>query len=96
MVAPLLIGLDGKEKMSKSLGNYVALTDSADEMFGKIMSIPDSLIVHYYEFALHAGESLREEVKGRLTKENPRDIKLSLAQAITLRYHGEKGAERAV
>ncbi len=96
VLLPLLVGLDGKHKMSKSLGNYVALTDSADEMVGKIMSIPDSLIPHYAQFA--ALVSLEELIvlKKRLDGgENPRNAKLEIAERIAGVYHGKEKAQKA-
>lgn len=95
IILPLLIGIDGKEKMSKSLGNYIALNDSADNMFGKMMSIPDSLIAHYYEFAAFSRKSEIELVKNKLKKENPRDIKLDLAELATSLYKGKAAGKSA-
>lgn len=86
-----LIGLDGKEKMSKSLGNYIALTDSPEEMFGKVMSIPDNLIGHYFELCTEVPEKGIKEIK----KQQPRDQKVRLAKEIVGIYHGKKRAERA-
>jgi tyrosyl-tRNA synthetase len=87
MVMPILEGLDGHQKMSKSLGNYVALTAPPGEMFGKIMSISDTLMARYYEVLLR--ESLPAEM-------HPMDAKKSLARRITVRFHGEKAAGRAL
>ncbi|MDO8600258.1 MAG: tyrosine--tRNA ligase [bacterium] len=94
VLLPLLIGLDGKHKMSKSLGNYIALTDSADEMVGKIMSIPDSLIFHYAELAafVPVDELPRWDPKD---SKNPRDLKLELAERVAGLYHGKEKARRA-
>ncbi len=78
MVMPILEGLDGKQKMSKSLGNYVALNESPAEMFGKLMSISDDLMPRYYEVLLH------HELPGG---EHPMEAKKSLARAITARFH---------
>src|SRR3989338_3820894 len=89
VIMPLLLGTDGKEKMSKSLGNYIAINDSADEIFGKIMSVPDSLIIHYYEFAAFSDKGEIEAAEKRLEKENPRDVKFDLAEKITSLYKGE-------
>lgn len=84
---PLLEGTDGVQKMSKSLGNYIALNDSPRTMFGKIMSLPDTLMEKYYilltDIAFH-------EIKD----EHPRDLKLKLAQAIVAQFYGEKEALR--
>lgn len=86
-----LIGLDGKEKMSKSLGNYIALTDPAEEMFGKVMSLPDNLIRHYFELCTEVPE---KDIKA-IEKHKPRDQKVALAREIVRIYHGAKGAEGA-
>jgi len=88
-------GLDGKGKMSKSLGNYIGLEDSAEDKFGKIMSIPDSLIISY--LTVHTDVSLEEiREKEKKLKEggNPMEVKLFLATALTKRYHGEKVAQQ--
>ena len=97
MTFPLLVGLDGVEKMSKSLGNGVGITDPPDDMFGKIMSIPDSIMLDYYRLLLKTPEDELAEM-GRCMKAgdvNPRDVKLDLAQAIVRRYHGEQASAAA-
>ncbi len=86
MVMPILEGLDGKQKMSKSLGNYVALNESPADMFGKIMSISDELMPRYYEVLLR--ETLPEGM-------HPMEAKKSLAQRITARFHSEDEGARA-
>ncbi len=87
----LLVGLDGKEKMSKSLDNYVAISDEPADMYGKIMSIPDSAIVEYFTLCTYTPLSDIEEIKIKLSegKENPKDIKMRLAGEIVAIYHGE-------
>lgn len=97
LTMPLLEGLDGVNKMSKSLGNYVGITDTPTEMFGKLMSISDTLMWRYLE--LLSFESMatiatwRAEVQaGR----NPRDIKVALAQEIVARFHSQKAAVDAL
>jgi tyrosyl-tRNA synthetase len=97
LTMPLLEGLDGVNKMSKSLGNYVGITESPQEMFGKLMSVSDELMWRYLE--LLSAESLatiaqwREETRqGR----NPRDIKVMLAQEMVTRFHNRKAAEDAL
>ncbi|MEK7192433.1 MAG: tyrosine--tRNA ligase [Patescibacteria group bacterium] len=85
---PLLEGTDGVKKMSKSAGNYIALDAEPDDMFGKIMSIPDNLIDKYREL-------LTDLPVESLAKENPREAKLELAKTIVGIYHGEKFAEKA-
>lgn len=92
ILMPYLIGLDGKQKMSKSLRNFVALDDSADEMFGKIMSIPDGLIKHYFELCTNLSLA---QIKKALSAVNPRDAKARLAFAVASFYHGEKQARAA-
>ncbi len=95
MTTPLLEGLDGIQKMSKSLGNYIGITDSPGDMFGKIMSISDDLMWRYFELLsfrpLDEITSLRKSVGEGA---NPRDIKFSLAQEIVARFHSEADAER--
>jgi tyrosyl-tRNA synthetase len=93
---PLLEGLDGISKMSKSLGNYVGITDPPEEMFGKLMSISDDLMWRYFDLlsfrAIAEIERLRGEVReGR----NPRDVKVILAYEIIARFHDAASAERA-
>jgi len=97
LTMPLLEGLDGVNKMSKSLGNYVGITDTPQDMFGKLMSISDTLMWRYLELLSFRsmGEitGWREEVSaGR----NPRDIKVLLAQEIVERFHSKKAAEAAL
>ena len=93
---PLLEGLDGVQKMSKSLGNYVGITDPAAEMFGKLMSISDDLMWRYFELLSFRParelKKLRREVdEGR----NPRDVKFELATEIVTRFHDKRAAEAA-
>ncbi|MGE0082300.1 MAG: tyrosine--tRNA ligase [Thiohalomonadaceae bacterium] len=93
---PLLEGLDGVQKMSKSLGNYVGISESPDEQFGKLMSISDTLMWRYFELlsfrSLREIEELRRSVEaGR----NPRDVKFELAKEIVARFHDAAAAERA-
>jgi len=91
-----LIGLDGKEKMSKSLGNYIAINDSPNEMYGKVMSIPDNLIVHYYELGTDVTPGGLEVIKKELdTGKNPRDVKAGLAKLIVEMYYSAEEAEKA-
>ncbi len=97
LTMPLLEGLDGVNKMSKSLGNYVGITDTPQEMFGKLMSISDVLMWRYLE--LLSFESLatiakwREEVAGG---RNPRDIKVLMAQELVARFHSKQAASDAL
>jgi tyrosyl-tRNA synthetase len=97
MTMPILVGLDGERKMSKSLGNYVGITDAPGEMFGKIMSISDAVMWSYYElltdFPSPAIVRLREEV--RLGVLHPMDAKMQLAHTIIAGFHGEEAAKKA-
>jgi tyrosyl-tRNA synthetase len=97
LTMPLLEGLDGVEKMSKSKGNYVGITEPANTMFGKIMSISDAMMWRYYDLlsmrSLEEIAGLKQESEsGR----NPREIKVLLAQEIVARFHSHKAAEEAV
>ena len=93
---PLLEGLDGKEKMSKSLGNYIGVNEAPEVMFKKVMEIPDELIIKYFELATDEHPQQIAAIKARLENgENPRDIKIELAQIITALYHGEKTMKEA-
>jgi len=93
---PLLVGLDGVNKMSKSLGNYIGITESAESMYGKVMSIPDALILNYFELATEMSMEEIAIVKKKLDEgENPRDIKMWLAREIIKLYHSEKDAQKA-
>src|SRR5882762_666586 len=93
---PLLEGLAGTEKMSKSLGNYVGIHDAPNEMFGKLMSISDELMWRYFELLsfrpLAEIDALRREASGG---RNPRDIKFELARELVARFHDAAAAERA-
>lgn len=94
---PLLEGTDGVEKMSKSLGNYIGIDEAPNDMYGKTMSIPDELIVKYYELAtdIHPDniESIAEAL--RTGSVNPRDVKMALAKEIVTLYHGDHAAAEA-
>ncbi len=94
---PILEGTDGKEKMSKSLGNYIGINEEAGTMYGKVMSIPDELIVKYYELATDIHPDKIDVIKDELEqgKVNPRDIKMNLAKEIVTLYHGENEAVKA-
>ena len=96
LTMPILEGLDGAQKMSKSLGNYVAINDAPGEMFGKLMSISDELMWRYFELLsfrpMQEIMHLKQEVK-RGT--NPRDVKVQLALEIVERFHGNAAAKRA-
>jgi tyrosyl-tRNA synthetase len=96
MTMPLLEGLDGVEKMSKSKGNYIAIGDPPNDMFGKLMSISDDLMWKYFDLLSNRSEAeiaqLRAETAGG---RNPRDAKVALANEITSRFHGPKAAAAA-
>lgn len=95
MTMPILVGTDGSEKMGKSTGNYIAVADAPEEMFGKIMSIPDKLMLDYFELAARYTRPEVEAVKARLDGgENPRNLKMELAKAIITMYHDAAAAER--
>lgn len=97
LTLPLLEGTDGVEKMSKSLGNYIGITDPPEEMFGKTMSIPDSLIVKYFELVSSKTPEevarIRERMKDPAT--NPSHLKRELARDLVTQYHGAEAAARA-
>ncbi len=97
MTLPLLVGLDGVEKMSKSLGNYVAVEDPPEEMFGKLMSISDELMWRYWTLltdrtAAQVQELAQEVANGQ---RHPMEVKFELARAITADFHGEEAAVAA-
>lgn len=92
----ILIGTDGVHKMSKSLDNYIALDDSANEMFGKTMSIPDALLLNWMELATDYDRAQIEQEKSALSSgANPRDVKMRLAHRIVAMYHGEEASTKA-
>jgi tyrosyl-tRNA synthetase len=96
LTLPLLEGLDGTQKMSKSLGNYIGIKESPDEMFGKIMSISDELMWRYFE--LLSFQSMAEVARYKQQVEdgaNPRDIKFNLACEIVARFHDQAHADAA-
>ena len=96
MCMPLLKGLDGKEKMSKSLNNIIGLTDEPNEMFGKTMSIPDSLIEEFLQLTTDFSISEKEALKERLAQgENPMNIKKLIAKNIISQYHNVTEAHKA-
>jgi tyrosyl-tRNA synthetase len=94
---PILRGLDGVKKMSKSLNNYVGLTDLANDMFGKVMSIPDDLIEEYIELASSFKKEEKEKLINEIKKENtnPMEVKKKLAFNIVEQYHSKEDAKKA-
>lgn len=97
VLTPLLPGLDGVQKMSKSLGNAIGITESPNEMYGKVMSVPDELMITYFEdctrVPLPEVRALEAALRG--SQAHPRDVKRRLAREITARYHGQAAAEAA-
>lgn len=97
MSLKLLEGTDGKEKMSKSLNNYIAITDEPNDMYGKIMSLPDTSIVNYFSLCTYAPQDEIKKIESEMKKgkANPKDIKMRLAREIVVIYHGESNAKKA-
>jgi tyrosyl-tRNA synthetase len=95
LTMPILVGTDGTNKMSKSLGNYIAIKDNPKEMFGKTMSIPDNAIMTYAQLAAFYTETELKQTEERLKSENPRHVKAELAEAVVKIYHGEAKAGAA-
>jgi len=96
ITTPILVWLDWKEKMSKSLWNYIALNDTPREMFWKTMSIPDDVILNYFELATEISMEEIQNIKKELESWiNPRDIKIKLAKEIVKLYHSEEWANSA-
>lgn len=96
MCLPLLKGLDGKEKMSKSLNNIIGLTDEPNEMFGKTMSIPDTLITEFIDLTTSFSSLEKQDLKSRIENgENPMNIKKLIAKNIITQYHSATSAEGA-
>ncbi len=93
ILCPLLVGTDGKEKMSQSLGNYISIMDTPNDMFGKTMSIPDDIIANWFELCTDVP---LDEVKEMLAEgKNPRDAKIRLAREIVSLYHSPEAGEEA-
>jgi len=96
LTMPLLEGLDGVKKMSKSLGNYIGIDEAPGPMYGKLVSIPDSLMWRYFELlsfrSMEEIEAFKQDIKQGA---NPRDIKIKLAEELVARFHGEEAAANA-
>ena len=96
LTMPLLEGLDGRDKMSKSLGNYVGIAEAPQQMFGKLMSISDTLMWRYFELLsfepMSTIERWKKDIEGGA---NPRDVKVRLAKEIVARFHGQPAADAA-
>lgn len=96
IMTPLLEGLDGVQKMSKSLNNYIGITESANDMFGKIMSVSDELMWRYFQLLSFRSITEIDELKAAVADgKNPRDVKVLLAKEIIARFHSEEDAEKA-
>jgi len=96
-MTPLLVGTDGSQKMSKSLGNYIGVDEPPDEIYGKVMSIPDSLIMQYFELVTDVPDEELEEFRQQLGKEtiNPMTLKKCLAREIVSQLYSQKEATEA-
>ncbi|GLX77990.1 tyrosine--tRNA ligase [Thalassotalea insulae] len=96
LMMPLLEGLDGVQKMSKSLGNYIGITDTPTEMFGKVMSISDELMWRYFDLLSFKPLEEIAAYKAKVAEgANPRDVKIDLAKELIARFHSEQAAEAA-
>lgn len=96
ITVPILEGVDGKLKMGKTTGNYIGVNEPANEMFGKVMSIPDDVMLRYFELATNVPLTEIQEIKKSLKEgENPRNIKVRLAKEIVTIYHDETAANKA-
>lgn len=97
LTMPLLVGIDGVEKMSKSYDNYIGISDEPSQIFGRTLSIPDNLIYQYFELATNVPNEKLKEIKNLLNdgKANPRDIKRELARTLVTMYHSQQAAEMA-
>ena len=97
LLSPILLGTDGKEKMSKSLNNYIAVYDTPKDKYGKVMSIPDESIINYFNYATKVAPDEIEKIEKQLQNEeiNPKIIKQRLAREVVSLYHGEIVAKEA-
>lgn len=97
LTLPVLVGTDGTQRMSKSLGNYIGIDESPDEIFGKTMSIPDDVIYSYFEMATEVTLEELEKIKKRLSKPdvNPMDIKKGLGECLVDMYHPAGSGKKA-
>ncbi|MBM3172197.1 MAG: tyrosine--tRNA ligase [Chloroflexi bacterium] len=96
-LVPLLVGTDGNRKMSKSLGNYIGVTDAPEDMYGKVMSIPDNLITDYFELLTDVPDEEISQYKKQMESHsiNPMVVKKRLAHEIVAQFHGTAGAQQA-
>ncbi|HAS05185.1 MAG TPA: tyrosine--tRNA ligase [Dehalococcoidia bacterium] len=97
LMVPLLVGTDGVHKMSKSLGNYIGVTESPENMFGKVMSIPDNIIINYFELITDVSDEELNELKSLLGKNeiNPMELKKRLGKEIVTKLHSKEAAIEA-
>ncbi len=96
ITVPLLVGIDGVHKMSKSLGNYIGLREKPEEMYGKAMTVPDAALASWFRLATELPEEdLAQIDKALIRGENPRDLKMRLAREIVRMYHGAAAAQKA-
>ncbi|MGC3962012.1 MAG: tyrosine--tRNA ligase [Rhodocyclaceae bacterium] len=97
LMMPLLEGLDGVNKMSKSLGNYVGINEAPQEIFGKLMSVSDELMWRYYDLLSFRGNAEIAALKRQVAEgRNPRDVKVELAQELVARFHGQAAATKSL
>jgi len=96
-MTPLLVGTDGSQKMSKSLGNYIGVAEPPNEMYGKVMSIPDNLILHYFELVTDVSDEELDEFRQGLSHDtiNPMELKKRLAREIVSQLYNQKTASEA-
>jgi len=94
LTMPILEGLDGQEKMSKSLGNYVGINEAAGQIYGKLLSIPDELMIKYYELLTDLSLADLKAIREQIASE-PKAVKMRLARQITAQYHGAEAAAGA-
>lgn len=97
LLMPIIEGTDGVKKMSKSLGNYIGISEAPNDMYGKTMSIPDELIIRYFELVTDEHPDSIEAMKSDIEQDkvNPRDLKMKLAKEVVKLYHGEEKALEA-
>lgn len=97
LLMPIIEGTDGVKKMSKSLGNYIGISEEPNDMYGKTMSIPDELIIRYFELVTDEHPDSIEAMKSDMEQDkvNPRDLKMKLAKEVVKLYHGEEKALEA-
>ena len=95
--SPILLGTDGNEKMSKSLGNYIGINETPAEMYGQVMSLPDELMITYFELVTTLPMEEVAQIQRGLEDNSlhPRDVKRRLARLIVARFHGEEAAAAA-